>query len=46
MAVLLYAAATILLGLQAFGITFARISTGWLGLTIFVFTYALLGHLN
>lgn len=46
LAIVLYLVAVILLCLAAFGVTTHRVSLGWLGLAITVFTYALLPRLN
>lgn len=42
----LYLTAVILLTLAAFGVNARRVSLGWLGLAITVFTYAVLPQLS
>jgi hypothetical protein len=42
----LYILAVILLFLAAIGVNPPRVSLGWLGLTLWLFTYALLPHLT
>jgi hypothetical protein len=46
MALVLYIIAFVLLLLAAFGVGYSRISFGWLGLAIWLFTYALLPHIG
>jgi hypothetical protein len=41
-----YIIATILLVLAAIGVGVRRVSLGWLGLALWLFTYALLPHLT
>jgi hypothetical protein len=43
---LLYIIAVILLTLAALGVSPPRVSLGWLGLALWLFTYALLPHLT
>jgi hypothetical protein len=42
----LYIIAVILLGLAAFGVGASRVSLGWLGLALWLFTAAILPHLT
>lgn len=46
LALLLYLLATILLTLAAFGVGTSRVSLGWLGLAVFVFTAGVLPALT
>lgn len=45
MALLLYIISIIMLILAAFGFP-SRPNLGWLGMALFVFTFAVLGHVN
>jgi hypothetical protein len=45
-ALFFYIVATILLVLAAFGFAVRRVSFGWLGLALWLFTYALWPHLS
>lgn len=46
LSLLLYVVALVLLLLAAFGVSAPRVSLGWLGLALWLFTSALLPHIG